>query len=130
MKHKSSVAKIKNLYKAGHSWDVPYQCKNGATQRMMIVLFKNLQKEKVYSKDYDLIRYHNYYNTRTTLDKRLNASKCELCGKTGNVSLEIHHINKVKNLKEHRDWEKVMIARKWKTLVVCKECHLKIHHSS
>ena len=130
MKHKSSIAKIKKFYKAGHSWGVPYQCKNGTTQRMMIVLFKNLQKGKVYSKDYDLIRHHNFYNTRTTLDKRLSASKCELCGKTGNVSLEIHHINKIKNLKGHRDWEKVMIARKRKTLVVCKECHLKIHHSS
>ena len=63
----------------------------------------------------------------TTLEKRLSAKICELCEKT-DVSLEIHHINKVKNLKGKQEWERIMIAKKRKTIAVCKACHYKIHH--
>ena len=58
---------------------------------------------------------------------RLSARVCELCGKT-NVPLEIHHVNKVKHLKGKQLWELAMIAKKRKTLAVCKDCHHKIHH--
>ena len=65
--------------------------------------------------------------TRTTVDKRLSAQVCELCGRT-EVPLEMHHVNKVKNLKGKVFWEAVMIAKKRKTIAVCKDCHHKIHH--
>jgi len=64
---------------------------------------------------------------RTTFDARLKAKKCELCGAT-DVKLEIHHVNKVKNLKGKKPWEQVMIAKRRKTLAVCHDCHVKIHH--
>ena len=41
---------------------------------------------------------------------------------------EVHHVNKVKNLKGKEPWEVVMIAKRRKTLVVCRDCHQKIHH--
>lgn len=68
-----------------------------------------------------------YASTRTTFDDRLSARVCELCGKT-DVSLEIHHVNKVKNLKGKEFWEQMMIAKKRKTIVVCKACHCQIHN--
>ena len=34
----------------------------------------------------------------------------------------------VKNLKGKQLWELAMIAKKRKTLAVCKDCHHKIHH--
>lgn len=36
-------------------------------------------------------------------------------------------INKVKNLKGKEPWERAMIAKRRKTLVVCRECHHMIH---
>ena len=60
------------------------------------------------------------------LEKRISAKKCELCG-AENTDFEIHHVNKMKNLKGKTLWEKIMISRKRKTLVVCKKCHYKIH---
>lgn len=66
-------------------------------------------------------------STRTTFEDRLSAEVCELCGKI-NAPLEIHHVNKVKNLKGKDFWEIMMIAKKRKTIAVCKECHHKIHH--
>ena len=68
-----------------------------------------------------------HVGSRTSFDDRLSARVCELCGKT-NVPLEIHHVNKVKNLKGKQLWELAMIAKKRKTLAVCKDCHHKIHH--
>ena len=47
---------------------------------------------------------------------------------TINFSKSIHHVNKVKNLKGKQLWELAMIAKKRKTLAVCKDCHHKIHH--
>ena len=53
---------------------------------------------------------------------------CEVCGCTENDRYEIHHVNKVKNLKGKSEWEKIMIAKRRKTIVVCHKCHMAIHH--
>jgi hypothetical protein len=58
----------------------------------------------------------------------LSAKQCELCGDNHpDTKFEIHHINKVKNLKGKKYWEWTMIAKQRKTLVVCKKCHIEIH---
>ena len=67
--------------------------------------------------------------SKTTIDSRLKACRCELCGHEGNDrNYEVHHVNKVKNLRGKEPWEVVMIAKKRKTLVVCHDCHQMIHH--
>jgi len=67
---------------------------------------------------------------RNELITRLLADECELCGSTEDI--EVHHIRKLADLKkpgrkEKPFWEQVMIARRRKTLVVCRECHDAIH---
>jgi hypothetical protein len=76
------------------------------------------------------ITHHAHYTNVNSFEKRLKAKTCELCGENGDTTTyEIHHIKKVKDLKGKEQWERAMIARKRKTLVVCKACHMKIHHS-
>ena len=41
--------------------------------------------------------------------------------------MEVHHIRKLKDLKEKAIWEKYMIALRRKTLVLCRPCHVKLH---
>jgi group II intron reverse transcriptase/maturase len=71
---------------------------------------------------------------RTQLIDRVQAEKCELCGDETNV--EVHHINKLKDYrekykgKEPPDWLKRMMEIRRKTLVVCHECHVKIHNGT
>lgn len=130
-KHKSSVAKIHNQYRQGKTWVISYETKKGK-RSMSFVKFKDFKRtssfDKVDTADIDNIKT-KYHNTNiNTLDSRLRANACELCGKQGYDKYEIHHINKVKNLTGRTQWEKVMIARRRKTLVVCKDCHTKIHH--
>jgi len=62
----------------------------------------------------------------TSLIARLKAKQCEWCG-AENVDIEIHHVKKLKNLKGKAKWERFMIARKRKTLALCKECHDSLH---
>ena len=64
---------------------------------------------------------------KTTFESRLAAKTCELCGTTDAKSYEIHHVHKVKDLKGKEPWEQVMIAKRRKTMVLCKSCHYKIH---
>ncbi|MEM5641056.1 hypothetical protein AAHB52_01065 [Bacillus toyonensis] len=40
---------------------------------------------------------------------------------------EVHHVRKLKDLKGKKKWEEFMIARRRKTLVLCKDCHVKLH---
>lgn len=69
-----------------------------------------------------------YGQSVTPLKKRLKARICELCGTTESERYEIHHINKLKNLKGKEPWEIAMLAKRRKTLVVCEHCHHLIHN--
>lgn len=69
-----------------------------------------------------------YAYTKTSFESRLAAKVCELCGTTAAQSYEIHHVHKVKDLKGKELWEQVMIAKRRKTIVLCKKCHYAIHN--
>ena len=73
------------------------------------------------------------YEYRSDLIQRLQANECELCG--SNKNCEVHHVRKLKDVKKRwagreskPDWVMRMIAMNRKTLVVCRECHRKIHN--
>ena len=69
-----------------------------------------------------------YAYTKTSFESRLAAKVCELCGTTDAQGYEIHHVHKVKDLKGKELWEQVMIAKRRKTIVLCKKCHYAIHN--
>jgi len=77
------------------------------------------------------LRYDvRFSDFRSEAVDRLLAENCELCGIEG--PLNAHHVRKLADLnrpgrKPKENWEKVMIARKRKTLMVCVECHQAIH---
>ena len=68
-----------------------------------------------------------HLHSRNTFESRLMAHACELCGSTDSQHYEVHHVHKVKDLKGKAVWEQIMIAKRRKTLVVCRECHKRIH---
>ena len=72
-----------------------------------------------------------YRTDRNELVKRLLADECEMCGST--VAIEVHHIRALRDLNVKGQgtkpkWVQLMAARKRKTLVVCRTCHMDIHH--
>lgn len=66
---------------------------------------------------------------RSEIVERLNAEECEYCGKTGGY-FEVHHVRKMADIKDGKEfWQKLMIARNRKKIVVCIECHDLLHAS-
>jgi hypothetical protein len=63
---------------------------------------------------------------RSSLQEQLEANICEFCGKDGGF-FEVHHVRKLKDVKGKEGWEQIMIARKRKTMILCNECHDKLH---
>lgn len=127
-KHKSSVAKMKKQFRCGKRWGIPYQTKSGTAR----CLFAKYMDCKDSANGSDLIPHMDviFGYATNSIEKRLKARVCELCGATESACFEIHHVNKVKNLKGKEPWERAMIAKRRKTLVVCQECHYKIHGKS
>lgn len=66
----------------------------------------------------------------TEIVQRLLADTCELCGSREDI--QVHHIRALKDLKrngrsEKPLWAQVMAARRRKTLVLCRSCHVNLH---
>jgi len=65
---------------------------------------------------------------------RLNADRCEMCG-AERKSIEVHHVRKLKDIiRKHKkrgrivpDWVLQMSRINRKTLIVCADCHRRIH---
>lgn len=124
-KYKTSISKLKKKYRVGKEWGIEYETKKG---KKIVTFYKsfNRNKKPLHSLGIDNKPNNYIYQCTTELESRLKADECEICG-TNEGKFELHHINKVKNLKGKAFWEKIMIAKKRKTLVVCIECHKKIH---
>lgn len=126
-KHKTSLSKIIDKFNDGTGkWGVPYETKLGSKRRY----FANYAdcKGKGFATDYISNAAVVYGYAVNTLENRLKAKVCELCGTTESDHYEIHHVNKLKNLKGKERWEIAMIAKHRKTLVVCRNCHRSIIH--
>lgn len=125
-KHKSKISKIKRMYRDGKGgWCIPYQTKTGIN-KMYFAKYQDSKKIKV-ADDRLPNAVAQTMNSSNSFDSRLKAHTCELCGRTDSRQYEIHHVKKLKDLKGKSEWERVMIARKRKTIVLCYECHHAIH---
>ncbi|WP_268963621.1 group II intron reverse transcriptase/maturase [Reticulibacter mediterranei] len=138
-KHRSSVKAMFEKYRA--TTETPYgvmiclekvvERENG--KKPLIARFGGIplrRQEKAILTDLDPAFYQRRGHDRNELIKRLLADTCELCGSKKNI--EVHHIRKmadlnVKGRREKPLWVKRMAERRRKTLVVCAECHERIH---
>lgn len=127
-KHRSSVKKIIRKYQDGQGrWGIPYETKQG-WKRCYFADFSDCRSTKnpidKISATTEMYRF-----SVNTIEKRLKAHKCELCGTTDSDHYEVHHVNKLKNLAGKERWEIAMIAKRRKTIVICRKCHKMIHNN-
>jgi group II intron reverse transcriptase/maturase len=63
------------------------------------------------------------------LIRRLHAGRCEVCTRTDNI--QVHHVRQLADLtrpgQPQPDWIQIMGKRRRKALVVCGDCHDRIH---
>ena len=137
-KHRSSINKEKSKYKdttistSGKTVPCLKVIVERPDKKPLVAIWGGISlsyKRKAIIQD----KPYKVYGGRTELIKRLLADTCELCGSTKDI--EVHHIRKLADLKkpgqgEVPKWVELMSARKRKTLVVCRECHVAIHNGT
>lgn len=133
-KHKSSRKKIRSKLGKESGWGVDYNTKEA---KRTILFFNSPIERELFPVTWENIDVKYNVMTlkgRTELEDRLKANQCELCGiKGSDIEFHIHHINKLKTIKEKEKkskWMIQMIARNRKTLVVCTKCHKSIRNGS
>lgn len=126
-KSKSSTHKIIHTHQDSTGrWCISYKTKSGE-KNLYFADYRKYKTAKVYDDTISNAAVIFAY-TITNFEDRLAAKVCELCGTTESNRYEIHHVNKVKNLKGKAWWEQIMIAKRRKTIVVCQKCHKAIHN--
>lgn len=123
---KTKMSTIFKRLKDGNEWVLKYKV-NNVWKELKIFQLKHLT-ERPNGNDAIPLTEH-LYATGTELIQRMNAKLCEYCGNTSRP-MEVHHVRKLKDLqsKKHlENWERTMIARNRKTLVLCDECHYLLH---
>ena len=123
-KYKCRTREANKKYRQNGRFIVKYMTKTGVKERVFYDGgFKRMKP--TFKSECDNIPQTIYFAGRTSLIERLKARKCELCG--AEEDLVMHHVRKLKNLQGKESWERHMIARKRKTIAVCRSCHKKIH---
>ena len=126
-KHNTKISKIIAKLKDGKGgWGIPYETKSGK-KSCYFAKYSDCKDSKDGTDNISNAAVIYGYS-RNTLEERLKAKVCELCGDTNAEYYEIHHVHKVKDLKGKNDWERAMIAKRRKTLVLCRNCHHKVHN--
>lgn len=125
-KYKTNVHEIKRRYCVGGLFTIAYDTRAG---RKTTTFYRDGFKRKESATKFDnvseLPQFSKYAKTNT-LKQRVERHTCELCGKDCR-NLEIHQVKKLKDLKGNAEWVLLMRKRRRKTLVVCPECHKRIH---
>ena len=127
-KHKSSVAKMARKLKTAEGRYVLTVSSEKKLHTFPIFRLKDFEpRKRIYTEIDHLPNTLIYTNSRTELVKRMDAMKCEYCGKEKGY-FEVHHVGKLKNvLNGKRLWQRIMITRQRKTMVLCVECHHLLH---
>lgn len=119
-KHDKGIKEIKNMYRDGHGWSIPYGKKN--PKRISLVNIRT-HHQMFYS---DNIREYKFHSYKSSLWKRMQSGYCELCGVKMERPGVVHVVSKLKAL-GNEPWEMLMKKMRRKTLYVCQPCHKMIH---
>lgn len=127
-KYRTSVRKIISKFRINKNIGIKYQDNKG-NEKVRILWKGSLAKDpKPLGVEVDTIHKPKGILKRPKLAERLNSNRCEWCGKH-TKELEVHQVRTLKELDEKEDWSRFMKKINRKTLVVCKDCHAKIHKS-
>ena len=127
-KRRSSLAKVARSLKQGvNRYVVTHERQDGTSREYVLVSStKYLEQKSASSAQVDNQPNTWVFRGRTELGQRLEANQCEWCG-TQTGRMEVHHVRKLKDLQGKALWERIMIERRRKTMVLCHRCHVDLH---
>ena len=121
----TSARKVRQKYQKDKDFVIPYNDAKGK-QKYRVFYNEGFKKRNAqFDVDYDKLP-QTMYVPYPSLEERLKDGRCELCGKEGKVVM--HHVRTLTKLKGNNEWEKLMLKRHRKTLVVCEDCNSMIQN--
>ena len=121
----TSARKVRQKYQKDKDFVIPYNDAKGK-QKYRVFYNEGFKKRNAqFDVDYDKLP-QTMYVPYPSLVERLKDGRCELCGKDGKVVM--HHVRTLTKLKGNNEWEKQMLQRHRKTLVVCEDCNSMIQN--
>ena len=121
----TSARKVRQKYQKDKDFVIPYNDAKGK-QKYRVFYNEGFKKRNAqFDFDYDK-QPQTMYVPYPSLVERLKDGRCELCGKEGKVVM--HHVRTLTKLKGNNEWEKLMLKRHRKTLVVCEDCNSMIQN--
>lgn len=121
----TSARKVRQKYQKDKDFVIPYNDAKGK-QKYRVFYNEGFKKRNAqFDVDYDKLP-QTVYVPYPSLVERLKDGRCELCGKDGKVVM--HHVRTLTKLKGNNEWEKLMLQRHRKTLVVCEDCNSMIQN--
>ncbi len=121
----TSARKVRQKYQKDKDFVIPYNDAKGK-QKYRVFYNEGYKKRNAqFDVDYDKLP-QTMYVPYPSLVERLKDGRCELCGKEGKVVM--HHVRTLTKLKGNNEWEKLMLKRHRKTLVVCEDCNSMIQN--
>lgn len=127
LKYRCSVKKVIAKFSRNGKFGIYYETKRGTKfSELYNQGFKRKSHQTLF--DTDTLPQYVYYGRPDQLRARLKAKTCELCGLDTEIPI-VHHVKKLKDLTGTELWERIMIEKRRKTLVVCTSCHNKIHEN-
>lgn len=121
----TSARKVRQKYQKDKDFVIPYNDAKGK-QKYRVFYNEGFKKRNAqFDVDYDKLP-QTMYVPYPSLVERLKDGGCELCGKEGKVVM--HHVRTLTKLKGNNEWEKLMLKRHRKTLVVCEDCNSMIQN--
>ena len=127
-KWRCSVQKVVRRLKVGaNHFEISLTTQTGKVKRYALVSStRQLEQKLVEYRDPDCIPQTGLYRSTTELGQRLRAEVCEWCG-TRQGPFEVHHVRRLKDLHCKSLWERHMVERRRKTMILCRQCHSDLH---
>ena len=121
----TSARKVRQKYQKDKDFVIPYNDAKGK-QKYRVFYNEGFKKRNAqFDVDYDKLP-QTMYVPYPSIVERLKDGRCELFCKEGKVVM--HHVRTLTKLKGNNEWEKLMLKRHRKTLVVCEDCNSMIQN--
>jgi group II intron reverse transcriptase/maturase len=127
LKNKMSVSQMERILDRGGYHAVKIWDRDGKEKEYTLFQLKYINREKAREAEVDLPPFTFHLTSGTELQERMNANVCEYCEKEGGF-FEIDHVRKLADIKDSvLPADRMMIARRRKTQVMCISCHHQRH---
>jgi len=124
-KYRITMTKAKLKFTRNGKFSVPYRNKSG--EKSVVFYNDGFPRVKVAMGEYvDQTPEYAKLNMPGELFFRYKAGRCDLCGAVSK-DVTVHQVRTLKDLTGDTRWEQVMLEKRRKALIVCRECHKNIH---